>query len=227
MEMRPASLCLTLLSIVACQGRLGAPPAATAPPTAEMPTSPPSIKANPTAITLPIEVLGPNGYTQSVSVFVDDPLGVDRLYLQVNRPAFRDGGVNTARKAKGSVRCNQAPWIDSADTTAGIEIGEPEKSYGGLSGGFHTVRFSLPVTGIVAGWNTLAFRFNETDGITMGYRVIDLNLLRKGAPVLRKARTCPKTLRNGGRNFLRRQTLLRVNACFDRLCCLTQEPRKT
>jgi cytochrome c553 len=172
--------------IAGCQGRLGAPapaPTTSETPAVEMPPQPPVLPKNPTAIALPIEVLGPNGYSQSVSMFVDQPAEVDRLFLQINRPAFRDSSVNSARKAKGSVQWNQGPWTDFTDKTPGIEIGEPEKSYGGLGGGFHTVRFTLPVTGLVAGWNTLTFRFNETDGVSMGYRVIDLNLLKKGVAV--------------------------------------------
>ena len=45
----------------------------------------------------------------------------------------------------------------------------------------NTVRFSVPVDGARAGENTIAFRFNGTDGFSHGFRVLEFNLLRNGA----------------------------------------------
>jgi cytochrome c553 len=133
-------------------------------------------------VTLPIEVLGPDGYSETVTFDLNNADGIDTLYLQCHRCGYRDGTVNTTRGAKGSVRLNGGDWVDLEDTTATVQ--EPEKSYGGLSGGFHTIRFTVPIMGAGVGENTLEFRFNGTDGFTSGYRILDFNLRRGSANVL-------------------------------------------
>ncbi len=132
---------------------------------------------HPTTV-LPIEVLGPEGYIREIPLWLDSAGAVTRLVLQVSRPAFRDASVNPARGAKASVRVNQQDWIDLTDSTPGLVVREPAKSYGGLGGGFHTVQLTLPVSGLESGLNRVEFRFNQTDGLTIGYRVLALNFLR-------------------------------------------------
>jgi hypothetical protein len=73
------------------------------------------------------------------------------------------------------VRLNSGPWVELTD--AAVTMHAPELAYGGLSGGFHTTRFSLPIQGAVKGKNLLQFRFNKTDGFTSGYRILAMNLL--------------------------------------------------
>ena len=134
-------------------------------------------RIEPKTIQLPIEVLGPDGYTQSVSVNLDNADKVDQLWLRVHRPGYTDGGGD-----KAGVRVNDGAWINLNNDTVTV-IG-PEKSYGGIGGGFYTVRMSVPITGLKNGANTLTFRFNGTDGSTSGYRIIGLNFLRDGDFVL-------------------------------------------
>ncbi|MGL4610022.1 MAG: hypothetical protein ACRCYY_10100, partial [Trueperaceae bacterium] len=132
---------------------------------------------NPSAIVMPIEVLGVSSDdTQTVKFQLSDA-NVDTLFLRCHRCSYRDSSVNTERGAKGSVRLNGGTWINLDDKTASVS--EPEKSYGGIAGGFHTVRFTVPVSGAKTGENTLEFRFNGTDGFTSGYRILAFNL-RKG-----------------------------------------------
>ncbi len=131
---------------------------------------------------LPIEVIGPDGYIEEVTLSVDDARGVDRLWLQVHRPGYNDQTTNVERGAKASVQINGGEWLDLTNETT--QVAEPEASYGGIGGGYHTLRLSVPATGVRAGENTVAFRFNGTDGITSGYRVLALNFLRGGENVL-------------------------------------------
>jgi len=62
----------------------------------------------------------------------------------------------------------------------------PELARGGMvHGGYSTIRFRLRVSGLLAGDNTLAFRFNRSDGISIGYRVVRFQLLdADGADIL-------------------------------------------
>ena len=134
------------------------------------------------SILLPVEVIGPSGYTAAVRFEINDSVGIDYLYLQVHRPSYRDALVNPERGAKASVRLNRGEWIALTNET--VEVEEPAASYGGLGGGFHTIEMKVPVNGAQSGTNTLRFRFNGTDGFTSGYRVLAFNLLRGEAPVL-------------------------------------------
>jgi hypothetical protein len=149
-----------------------------APPTAAPAPAPPSAPPAPAplTVTVPIEVLGPQGYVETVEFDVADATGVERLTLQCHRCGWRDGTVASgrARGAKGSVRLNEGAWVDLDDAT--VTMQEPEKSFGGLSGGFYTTRFSVPIDAAVTGKNKLEFRFNRDDGVTNGYRVLAFNL---------------------------------------------------
>lgn len=131
-------------------------------------------------IVLPIEVLGGDGHQEEVILDVQDPSAADRLYLRVHSPVYRDVSVNPSRGPKASVRMNGGPWVGLTNQT--VDVYPHEAAYGGLNGAYHTVRMTIPVAalgGVRRGANTLTFRFNGTDGVTVGYRVIDLNLLRR------------------------------------------------
>ena len=143
--------------------------------------SPPS-SAQPSPIVLPLEVVGPQDYVAAVRFELDDAEGINYLSLRVHRPAYEDALTNPERGAKASVQLNDQAWIDLTNET--VEVEEPAASYGGLGGGFHTVRFRVPIDGAQEGDNTLRFRFNGTDGLTSGYRVIAMNVLRGTTPVL-------------------------------------------
>jgi len=122
-------------------------------------------------ITLPLEVLGPDGFTRTVSVpltatDVQQPL---KLWLQVH---------NLSYATKASVRFNSGAWLPLSNTTVTVEgLG---KVYGGIGGAFSTLklRLNVPTGALVAGTNQISFRFNVSDGRSIGYRVLKLNLLR-------------------------------------------------
>ena len=131
------------------------------------------------SVAMPVEVLGtgaPGTTTIKAREFtLASANGVERIALTCHRCDYRDSGTNLARGAKASIRVNGGDWVDVTDAIA--DVAEPEKSYGGIIGAYHTVRFTMPVTGLLEGDNRVEFRFNGTDGFTNGYRIIKLNLL--------------------------------------------------
>jgi cytochrome c553 len=133
-------------------------------------------------IKLPIEVIGPDGYTEAVSFNLSDAANIDALYLKAHRLAYRDASTNPGRGAKGSVKLNDGPWVDMDNST--VSCYAHEAAYGCLSGAYHTIRFTLPIQGAKTGANTLYFRFNGTDDFSSGYRILEMNLLKGQQTVL-------------------------------------------
>jgi hypothetical protein len=131
-----------------------------------------------TEVILPVEVMGPAGTTRSVSIDVPNPAGVDSMYLvghalgyQVT-PRLWNGTVQ--RDDKASYRVNGGPWRPISNAAANVR--HPERAYLGIGGAFHTVRLTVPVSGIQAGTNTIEFRFNGTEGASSGYRILEIDL---------------------------------------------------
>jgi len=117
-------------------------------------------------ITLPVEVVGAD-YTVEVRTFdLSSPNNAAAIWMQVNNLSYDN---------KASIRINGGSWISL--TNAVVKMQEPEKTFGGIGGEVSTVRFSLAVSDFVDGSNTIRFRFNEHDGLSMGYRVVRFNVL--------------------------------------------------
>ena len=129
-------------------------------------------------VVLPIEVVGADGSAGEATfeVSADRAGQVRSLFLQIHGIAYAD---------MISVQINGAPWISLSNNT--VAVAEPGKSYGGIGGGFGTLKMTMPVpaNAIVAGENSLRFRFNRSDGLTSGFRVLAFNLITNdGARVL-------------------------------------------
>ncbi len=138
-------------------------------------------------VVLPIEMIGGDGYTETVQVDVGGATGVDRLYLQLHAAGYHPGTEKYgSRAAKASVRINGGPWQDITDET--FTCASPEDAYGCIDGVYHTVRGTLPVDGVRKGVNAITFRYNGTDGIGSGYRVLALDLRSGGASAVRGTR---------------------------------------
>ena len=123
-----------------------------------------------TPITLPIEVTGENGTTASVD-FEVSPGAVREfrsLRMQIHGLAYRD---------MASVQVNSSDWLPLNNDT--VAIAEPGRSYGGIGGGFATLQMTLPLPprAVNEGANTLRFRFNHSDGVVSGFRVLAFNLV--------------------------------------------------
>jgi hypothetical protein len=123
-----------------------------------------------TTVTLPIEVVGENGTTSSA--VVDVPAGrareVRSLWMQIHGLSY-DG--------MASVQVNGGDWLALDNGT--VVVAEPGKSYGGIGGGFSTLKLTLalPANAVHDGANTIRFRFNRTNGVASGFRVVAFNLL--------------------------------------------------
>jgi hypothetical protein len=158
------------------------PPPAPAP----LPTPPPSSGAG---ISLPVEVLGPAGTRKSVSFNLDNTSNITHLYLQCHACGYHDIGLNKdTNKTKATVRINNGSPIALKHFTENgrtygnsrINIIGGEANYGGIGGAFRTVRFTVPVSGLVRGQNTLTFEHLNAEAPSIGFRIIDLNLLQNG-----------------------------------------------
>jgi hypothetical protein len=129
-------------------------------------------------VTLPVEVVGENGTTTSVTVEVPPRSAreVRSLRMQIHGLAYAD---------MVSVQVNSGGWLPLNNST--VAVAEPGKSYGGIGGGFSTLQLTLPVSSdsLVDGANTIRFRFNRSDGIVSGFRVLSFNFLSgESNPVL-------------------------------------------
>lgn len=127
-----------------------------------------------TPIVLPVEVVGEDGTT--VSVTVDVPAArardVRSLWMQVHGLGYAD---------MASVQVNNSAWIALSNDTASVT--EPGRSYGGIGGGFGTLKLTvaLPANTVVDGTNMIRFRFNHSDGVASGFRVVAFNFLGSDA----------------------------------------------
>jgi cytochrome c553 len=76
-----------------------------------------------------------------------------------------------------SVRLNESPWV--ALNNQSVAVAEPGRSYGGIGGGFATLTLTLALRpgGMADGNNPICFRFNGTNGVSSGFRVLAFNLL--------------------------------------------------
>src|SRR5579884_148620 len=123
-------------------------------------------------ITLPVEVMGAAGTTRAVSVTLParQAAQVTGLWMQVHSLGYAN---------KASVKIDNGPWTPLNNQT--VLVAEPGKSYGGIGGGFATLTLTLPLRqgAVSGGANTLRFRFNGTDGISVGYRVLAFNFVTR------------------------------------------------
>ncbi len=125
--------------------------------------------ATTSAITLPLEIMGANGTVTSAQFVLNSTQAASarNLYLQIH---------DLDSQLEGSFQINSSPWIALTDATYLLQ--KLDAAYGGIGGGFSTVRGTVVVNPLwfVDGVNTIRFRFNQTDGVTSGYRVLNFNV---------------------------------------------------
>lgn len=121
---------------------------------------------------LPVEVLGAEGTTKERYVHLDagQIASAESLWFQVNALTYQN---------KGSIRVNEGEWLDLNHGTTEIQYQEMARG-GMVHGGFNTIRFKVPATGLKEGLNRIQFRFNVSDTISIGYRVIHFEVLDAG-----------------------------------------------
>ena len=141
---------------------------------------------------LPIEVLAANGapVSRTVALRAGQAESVQSLWLQIHGLRYAD---------QASVQVNTSAWIPLNNNT--VAIAEPGRSFGGIGGGFATLVMTLPLPNgtVVGGANSIRFRFNQSDGVVSGYRVLAWNFLtiegRKILPPDDFAEDAPETWR--------------------------------
>ena len=125
----------------------------------------------PTRIVLPVEVFGATPTTVPVTFSIPSGSNLSgqlQLWLQIHGLEYQ---------TQASVQANGGAWIPINDSTA-TYLGH-SGTFGGIGGGFATLQLTikLPAGSIQTGRNTLTFRFNGTNGISSGFRVLNLNVL--------------------------------------------------
>ena len=118
------------------------------------------------AIVMPLEVMSAaTGKIVSATLTVPSGASAKVLTMKVN---------NLSYDAKASVQINGGAWTDL--TNASVTVLGNAKLYGGIGGGYDTISLNVPIAGAVNGSNVINFRFNTTDGVSSGYRVLSFNL---------------------------------------------------
>jgi hypothetical protein len=121
--------------------------------------------------TLPVEIMGPEGFVAAITVDLPQTSArqVKSLWLQVHGLEYPD---------LASVRVNNGPWVSLNNQTA--TVAQPGLAYGGIGGAFATLKMTVPMApGSVAdGANRIEFRFNRTNGVVSGFRVLAFNFLQ-------------------------------------------------
>ena len=139
-----------------------------------------TISAAQAQVTLPIEVMGAEGTEVNVtlSLTAGQVAATQRLWLQTHNIRYPE---------KASFRINGGAWVPLNNTTATML--PTSQTYGGIGGSFAVLKMTLPVTPsqLVTGNNTLTFRFNVSNGLAVGYRIVKLNLLDAGGTQLMPA----------------------------------------
>ncbi len=130
-------------------------------------------------ITLPIEVVGPAGTVSMASFAVPQGAnlsGALQLYLQIH---------NLKYDTEASVEVNSSGWLPIS--TGQVTLLGNATAYGGIGGGFHTLQMTMNLSAgaVRTGSNTIAFRFNQTDGRVSGFRVLAFNIqTADGSPLI-------------------------------------------
>ncbi|WP_378173133.1 RICIN domain-containing protein [Aquimarina sp. SS2-1] len=120
-------------------------------------------------IKIPIEVLGEEGIIVERTFSIDNQTfsNTTKMWFMINNLSYQN---------KGSIKINDASWLPLNHSTT--QVHPKELAYGGMvHGGFNTIRLTIPVSGLKEGNNTIRFRFDTSDGVSIGYRVIKMNLI--------------------------------------------------
>lgn len=121
--------------------------------------------------TLPIEVFGPDTSTRTFTLTLGagQSASTTGLKLKVHNLSYDD---------KMSVKINSGSWKTLNDNNVTYTT-DRDKGFWGMGGIQGTLEFivSLSAGEAIDGNNTITFRFNDLDGLTIGYRVLALNFV--------------------------------------------------
>lgn len=119
-------------------------------------------------VALPIEVMWPAGTTRTVNLEVADPSEVRDVQFQLH-------GIEYPGEA--SVQVNSGPWVPLSNETCAVS--GPGAEFGGIGGPVTTLTLTVPLASgaVLPGANRVGFRFDKTNGINSGFRVLALNFV--------------------------------------------------
>lgn len=151
--------------------------------------APAALKAQNTVL-LPVKVYPDDGRSttvESVTINASSGADADSLYFQMHQPFYHRGGWETNPsggfdpQTMVDVRLNGGPWVRVDN--ANVDCAYPEEVYGCVAGTYSTIRFAMSASalgGAVNGANTIDFRFNGTEGVRSGFRVLGIGFMRPG-----------------------------------------------
>lgn len=144
-----------------------------APPAVVSPATPTA-----TTINLPIEAIGRDGTTSAISFPIPPGANLSgqlQLWMQIHGLRY---------DTEASVQVNNSAWFPISNST--VTLLGSAAAFGGIGGGSHTLQMTvnLPAGLITPGTNTVTFRFNGTDGVVSGYRVLAFNIQSAGSNLL-------------------------------------------
>ncbi len=114
------------------------------------------------------------------SFVVNDPALARSLFLQGHRLGYTDHHPSSKKDGKAFVRLNDGPWLPLSNDN--VTLPAKEKNYGGIGGGFRTNHLTIDLAKlggpqvIKKGMNFVSFRMGQTDGVTNGFRILDLQI---------------------------------------------------
>ena len=151
---------------------------------------------------MPLEVFGPAGTTGDIHISLPSIANITRLYIQCHACGYKantldaDPSMNKASLtlpggrvvrlkyySGGRLVGNRSGGFAASGTPdvrdPSVTLMEPELSYGGIGGGFRTVRMyvNLQPGDLVVGDNRFRFEHTNPDKTSIGFRVVDFNLV--------------------------------------------------
>lgn len=126
----------------------------------------------PSVVQLPIEVLGEDQHTEEIKLVLNDNVSdVHGIKLQVHNLSFTN---------KMAISVNNSPWVNLNNTNV-FFTKQFDKAMYGMGGGHNTLTFVVPFANnniVPAITNIIKFKFNDRTKETVGYRVLDLDLVK-------------------------------------------------
>ena len=142
------------------------------------------------SVTLPVEVYPDDGRSstvESVNIRATNGSQANRLYFQMHQPFYHRGGWETGTHqgfdpaTMVDIRLNGGSWTTVRNSN--VTCAYPESQYDCVGGPYSTIRFSMrtqDVGAAVDGVNTIDFRYNGTEGVRSGFRVLYIGMMRSG-----------------------------------------------
>lgn len=141
-------------------------------------------------ISLPIEVLGAAGTTRSINFNLNDISNVSHVYLECNVCGYHELDLDKDPSLiKATMTVNGGNAIALKHFTenevvygnGSITILGGAAHYGGIGGGFRTVKMMVPVSNLQVGNNQVSFEFLDAIPPSIGFRIVDFNVLTNGS----------------------------------------------